>query len=114
VVHASYARKGALCLVPVVLVALTALAAEAKDDVDQGREIFVEVAQPQCGLCHTLADAEASGAIGPSLDALQPTKSRVQEAVRTGPGVMPSYGESLSNEQIEALGAYVSSVAGQR
>lgn len=78
-----------------------------------GRKVFTEFAQPSCGLCHSLKAAGASGTIGPSLDELQPDKARVVEAVRKGLGVMPPFAGSLTAEQIEAVAAYVSSVAGK-
>ncbi len=84
----------------------------AGSDADAGREVFVNVAEPTCGTCHTLADANASGKVGPNLDELQPSSDRVAQAVRTGLGVMPSYAEKLSDEQIEAVAAYVADAAG--
>ncbi len=104
-----------LGLVLCLLVTPAGVAAEEPDDaqIELGREVFVEVAQPPCGACHVLADAEAEGTIGPSLDALQPTEEQVQAALRSAPGVMPAYGDSMSDEQIEAVSAYVASVAGQ-
>jgi cytochrome c6 len=113
--HAFGLQGAGLGLVLFLLVAPAGVSAEEQDEalLDLGREVFVEVAQPQCGLCHTLADAEAAGTIAPSLDDLQPTREQVQAAVRQGPGVMPFYGDILSDEQIEAVSAYVASVAGQ-
>lgn len=72
-----------------------------------GRRIFVELAEPRCSLCHTLADAGALGTVGPSLDALKPNKEQVVAAVTNGVGVMPPY-ETLTREQIDALALYVS------
>ena len=115
--HAFGLQGARLGLVLVLVLAPTGLsAAEEQDEarLELGKEVFVEIAQPPCGVCHALADAEAAGTIAPSLDALQPTKERVQAAVRTGPGVMPPYGDSLSDEQIEAVSAYVASVAGEQ
>ena len=36
-------------------------------DPEAGRAIFTETAQPQCALCHVLAEAEAQGKVGPNL-----------------------------------------------
>ena len=36
-----------------------------------GRELFGQ----KCGLCHTLAAANAVGKVGPNLDVLQPTEA---------------------------------------
>lgn len=79
----------------------------------QGRQVFLEQAQPSCSLCHTLREAGASGAVGPDLDQLKPDAARVAAAVSNGIGVMPPFAESLSDEQIRAVAHYVSSVAGQ-
>lgn len=92
--------------------ALAQLGAGAAAD-DLGRTVFTQIAQPSCGVCHTLEDAGASGTIGPSLDELQPDEARVAQAVREGVGIMPGYGEQLTPEQIEAVAAYVASVAGK-
>lgn len=80
--------------------------------LEAGRLVFTEEAAPACTVCHTLADAGSSGQIGPNLDELQPTKERVVQAVSGGVGVMPAYGDQLSDEQIDAVALYVSTVAG--
>ncbi len=77
-----------------------------------GREVFLETAEPQCAVCHTLAEAGAAGEIGPDLDGLAPDAARVRAAVSQGVGIMPAYGEVLTPEQIDAVSAYVSTVAG--
>jgi cytochrome c6 len=77
-----------------------------------GKRIFTAESEPPCGVCHALADAGASGAVGPSLDELQPTEEQVRVAVRGGVGVMPAY-ESLSEEEIAAVARYVATAAGQ-
>lgn len=78
-----------------------------------GRQVFTELAQPSCTLCHTLADAGAAGTIGPNLDDLQPDRERVIRAVTSGVGVMPSFEASLTAEQIQAVADYVASVTRQ-
>jgi mono/diheme cytochrome c family protein len=77
-----------------------------------GKKVFLEISQPACGLCHTLADAGATGQIGPILDELKPTADRVRTAVTNGIGPMPP-NEVLTKEQIDAVAVYVSTVAGQ-
>ena len=77
-----------------------------------GREVFLETAEPACAVYHALADAGAAGEIGPDLDALAPEAARAHAAVSGGVGVMPAYGEALAPEQIDAVAAYVASVAG--
>jgi uncharacterized membrane protein len=78
--------------------------------VDTGRAVF---ASAGCGSCHALADAGASGTVGPSLDAAQPSRELVVERVESGRGAMPSFASELSQAEIEAVAAYVSSVAGK-
>jgi cytochrome c6 len=72
-----------------------------------GKALFTKEAAPPCATCHALKDAGAQGAVGPSLDDLQPDASRVATAVRDGLGVMPPYKATLSDAQIQALAAYV-------
>ena len=86
--------------------------AEAKVKMELGRKIFTQIAVPQCGVCHTLADAGTSGTIGAKLEELKPDAARVANAVRDGVGVMPSYADKLTAEQIEAVAYYVSRAAG--
>lgn len=81
-------------------------------EAPQGKRIFTEVAAPPCAVCHTLADAGASGEVGPSLDALKPSAERVRKAVREGLNAMPSYEDTLSDAQIEAVARYVAGAAG--
>lgn len=102
-------------LVPLAALAALAAAAPAAlaQDPELGRKVFTQIAQPSCGLCHTLKAAGATGNIGPSLDELQPDKARVADTVRTGIGPMPPFADKLTPEQIEAVAAYVSSVAGK-
>ena len=73
-----------------------------------GKEIFTS----NCGSCHTLADAGTSGATGPNLDDAAPDAATVKAYVRGGGGGMPAFGDKLSNAEIDAVAAYVSSVAG--
>ena len=73
--------------------------------------MFIKDAAPSCSICHTLADAGASGNIGPSLDELKPDEQRVLKALKTGIGQMPAYPQ-LSEEQVQALARYVSRASG--
>ena len=91
-----------------VLAPMAVYGAEAsKETIELGRAVFTKVAQPSCVICHALKEAHASGTIGPSLDELRPDTTRVKIAVRDGVGVMPAYGEQLTQEQIDALAAYI-------
>lgn len=74
-----------------------------------GKEIFLA----NCGSCHTLADAGTTGKIGPNLDQLKPSLSRVQRQVINGGTVMPAFKGQLTPAQITAVAKYVASVAGK-
>lgn len=92
--------------------ALPAFLAAAEDGrIEQGRTLFTEQAEPQCAVCHTLADAGASGTIGPNFDVMQPSYDVVMRAITQGIGPMMPYDE-LSEEEKDALSHYVSTVAG--
>lgn len=96
-----------LSAVLVALLAAGAAAPAAAQDERLGEQVFMERAQPPCRLCHTLAAAGAEGEIGPDLDQLAPTAERVRMAVERGVGNMPPFGETLSQEEIEAVSRYV-------
>lgn len=94
------------------MLALSASAvAYAESGSDPGRQLFTQGAAPSCSICHTLADAGASGNIGPSLDELKPDAPRVVKALKTGIGQMPAYPQ-LSEEQVQALARYVARASG--
>ena len=76
-----------------------------------GKEVF-QSAEAGCGSCHTLADAGTSGSVGPNLDEAKPDAALVVDRVTNGQGVMPSFKGKLTEQQIEAVAAYVSTVAG--
>ena len=82
---------------------------ESQGDPVAGKAVF---ASAGCTSCHTLADAGATGTIGPNLDAASPSADKVVERVTNGQGVMPSFKDTLSEQQIQDVAAYVSSVAG--
>lgn len=75
--------------------------------LQEGKVLFQKGAVPACAVCHTLKDAGATGAIGPDLDELQPTQQQVLSMMRDGGGAMPSFEESLTESQREAVAAYV-------
>jgi mono/diheme cytochrome c family protein len=83
---------------------------EAQGDPVAGEEVFLGSAG--CIGCHTLNDAEASGSVGPNLDAAKPSYDKVVTQVTNGGGVMPPFKDTLSEQQIQDVAAYVSSVAG--
>lgn len=96
-----------------VVVSTLAFSAQA-NPLEEGKELFMSNAKPvACAVCHTLADAGSAGTIGPNLDELHPNKEQIVKVMMEGMGAMPSFAESLSDEEREAIATYVSSVAGQ-
>ncbi|MBJ7470780.1 MAG: cytochrome c [Solirubrobacteraceae bacterium] len=75
-----------------------------------GDQIFKDA---NCSSCHTLAAADAKGAIGPNLDEVKPSADTVKEYVTNGEGSMPAFSGRLSAAQIQAVSDYVAEVAGQ-
>ena len=78
--------------------------AGGEGDAAAGEEVF---AANGCGSCHTLEEAGASGSIGPNLDESQPSFELAVDRVTNGAGAMPAFGDSLSEEQIRDVAAYV-------
>jgi mono/diheme cytochrome c family protein len=74
-----------------------------------GRELFAKT----CGSCHTLAEAETSGTVGPNLDELSPDAATVEAAIENGgagSGTMPP--NLYTGEQAKQVAAYVAAAAG--
>jgi mono/diheme cytochrome c family protein len=69
--------------------------------------------QADCGSCHTLAAASASGQVGPNLDTLRPGFEAVRAKVAAGGGGMPSFAGRLSEDQIRDVAAFVAENAGR-
>ena len=83
--------------------------AAGEGDAENGKAVF---ASAGCGGCHTLSDANAGGSIGPNLDEVKPSEEAVAAKVRVGGGGMPAFEGQLSDQEIQDVAAYVSSVAG--
>jgi cytochrome c6 len=88
--------------------------AAGEADREAGRQLFNSGTQPSCSVCHTLRDAGAQGAVGPVLDELQPDEARVVNVLRTGLGVMPSFRDKLTEQEIALLARYVAQVTAPR
>ena len=73
----------------------------------EGKSVFTS----NCGSCHTLSDAGTNGQVGPNLDDVKPDKDTVLNALRTGPGAMPT--NVVTGADADAVAEYVSSAAGQ-
>jgi mono/diheme cytochrome c family protein len=89
-----------------------------------GRELFGQ----HCGLCHTLAAANAVGKVGPNLDVIKPTESLVLRTIQNGCLQNPGPSESklsclgqgtmpkaiVTGQQAQEVAKFVSTVAGQQ
>ncbi len=109
--HRKVAMSLRCSLVPVLLACLATPAVADPAKLELGKRVFTELAEPRCGACHTLADAGTKGELGPVLDTLKPSASRVATAVTNGIGVMPAF-EDLTEEQVAAVALYVQTVTG--
>lgn len=90
----------------VALVSATAFAPIALANDEEGKLLFLKGAVPACAICHTLEAAGAAGAVGPSMNELQPDAARVMNALKNGIGQMPAY-PTLTPEQMKILSEYV-------
>jgi cytochrome c6 len=94
----------------VVKVHVVAIAPQYKNgDADAGKAVFTSAG---CAGCHTLADANAHGTVGPNLDTLKPPLSKVVPQVLNGGGAMPAFKDTLSAKQIADVSAYVVKATG--
>jgi cytochrome c6 len=105
------ATAALLALLPLLLFAAASGHAGEGAKADLGKQLFLNGSTPTCAICHTLQDAGAEGAVGPSLDELKPDAERVRKAVRNGIGQMPAF-RSLTDQQIEAIARYVERATG--
>jgi mono/diheme cytochrome c family protein len=80
-----------------------------KGDPVAGKKLFD---QAGCKSCHTLADAGATGTIGPNLDQAKPDYRLATARVTLGKGVMPSFKGQLTAQQIADVAAYVVQASG--
>ena len=84
---------------------------EEGGETEDGEAVFAEAG---CGGCHALEAAGTSGAVGPNLDESKPDEELVIDRVTNGQGAMPSFKDSLSEEQIQAVADYVVASTGGR
>jgi cytochrome c oxidase subunit II len=104
----------------------------AANSTAAGKAVF---AANGCGGCHTLADAGASGSVGPNLNTLAASAAKFGKQLKESPeqyvtqsikdpnafvvpgfpkGVMPnSFGSTLNPQQLDALVKYLLSVGGK-
>lgn len=106
-----FAVARCLALGATVLALAPCTVVQAASGDERGKQLFQKDATPPCAVCHTLADAGATGAIGPSLDELKPDEQRVIRALKSGVGVMPAYTQ-LSADDMQAVANYVARATG--
>ncbi|MBM3678584.1 MAG: cytochrome c [Actinobacteria bacterium] len=82
--------------------------AAVEGDAAAGKSIF----SASCAGCHTLADAGATGSVGPNLDSTKSPLDVVVDRVTNGKGAMPSFKGQLDEQQIADVSAYVVSATG--
>jgi cytochrome c6 len=80
-----------------------------KGDPTAGKAVFLSAG---CKGCHTLADAHATGTVGPNLDQVKPDYRLATARVTLGKGVMPSFKGQLSTQQIANVASYVVKATG--
>ena len=96
----------AVAAVPLAAFGADAPAAPALSEaqVTKARQMFVDNG---CVACHTLADANAAGTVGPSFDGdANLDKGHAVQVITNGQGPMPSFGW-LGEEDIDLIAAYV-------
>ena len=79
-------------------------ASKLTGDPVAGKALFLKSG---CVGCHTLADAKATGTVGPNLDTLKPPYAAVLHQVEVGGGAMPAFKGTLSAKQIQDVAAFV-------
>ena len=77
----------------------------ADPKMDMGLDVYNNKAE--CGVCHTLKAAGSKGKVGPNLDQIKPMLDQIIYVVSNGIGVMPSWEDILTKEEIEAVAYYV-------
>jgi mono/diheme cytochrome c family protein len=78
-------------------------------DPTAGRALFLKSG---CISCHTLADAHATGTVGPNLDQAKPDYRLATARITLGKGVMPSFKGQLTAQQIADVASYVVKATG--
>lgn len=86
-----------------------ATAGDAAGNIEKGRELF---STWSCGGCHVLADAGATGPVGPSLDH-DPnlTHDLIVSRLTDGQAGMPAFAGQMSEDDIADVTAYIAHAA---
>jgi mono/diheme cytochrome c family protein len=74
-----------------------------------GAQVFADA---DCGNCHTLKAANATGSVGPNLDELKPNEETVVRQVTNGGNGMPAFKDKLTTMEIQQVAAFVATAAG--
>jgi mono/diheme cytochrome c family protein len=80
-----------------------------KGDPTAGKQVFLSAG---CTGCHTLADANATGTVGPNLDQVKPDYRLATARVTLGKGQMPTFNGTLSDQKIADVASYVVTATG--
>ena len=70
-----------------------------------GKRIFF--GKGNCSSCHVLTDQKDNGGVAQNLNKIKPDINRIVSTVTEGVGVMPSYKDILSFDDIDSLAVYV-------
>lgn len=108
-----YVLRGMIAGLALTVMAPVAMGADAAQ-LERGKTLFTTAAVPACAVCHTMADAGSTGAIGPDLDELKPTAEQVKKVMKSGMGAMPSFAATMSEEDMDAVAAYVVQATGAK
>lgn len=101
-----YVVRGMIAGLALTVMAPVAMGADAAQ-LERGKTLFTSAAVPACAVCHTMADAGSTGAIGPNLDELKPAADQVKKVLKEGVGAMPSFAATMSEDDMNAVAAYV-------
>jgi len=91
--------------ITIIFLNLFFFSTQADTQFDLGKDIFLN--KGNCATCHSLADAESVGRVGPNLDQIKPKLATVLNAVSMGIGVMPAYESILTDKEIKSVSYYV-------
>jgi len=76
--------------------------------IQRGRDLFSNWG---CGACHSLADADAHGDVGPHFDGAGLTEDFIKTRVTNGQGAMPAFGGQMTPQEIADIAYYIAHVA---
>lgn len=104
---------GAAALAAIAVPAAMAVAQDAPpkpaaltaEQVTKARKLFDD---NSCSACHTLAAADASGGVGPSLDGdSKLDHDSIVQRIKTGGGPMPGFDGQIPDPDINLLASYI-------